>query len=104
MIPALTYQFQGWMVSLMPNPRRRRMVIVTSTALFVLILQLPNLLNMLNLLNNDRPWGMRQRADRSATLAEECAKLDRARQPGQFDSIAHLRRQKEAVKVHEPAT
>jgi hypothetical protein len=104
MITALTYQFQGWLGSLMTNPRRRRMVIVTSTALFVLILQLPNLLNMLNLLNIDRPWGIQQRANRSATLVEELAKLDRARQAGEFDSIEHLRRQTEIIKEHEAAT
>jgi hypothetical protein len=104
MITALTYQFQGWLGSLMTNPRRRRMVIVTSTALFVLILQLPNLLNMLNLLNIDRPWGIQQRANRSATLVEELAKLDRARQAGEFDSIEHLRRQTEVIKEHEAAT
>ena len=47
MVTALTYQFQGWLASLMSNPRRRRTVIVVATAVFVLIFQLPNLLNSL---------------------------------------------------------
>ena len=55
MITALTYQFQGWLASLMTNPRRRRTVIVVATAGFVLIMQLPNLLNFLG------PW---RRGDR----------------------------------------
>lgn len=49
-ITALTYQFQGWLASLMTNPRRRRTVIVIATAIFVLLAQLPNLVNMA------RPW------------------------------------------------
>ncbi len=47
MVTALTYQFQGWLASLMSNPRRRRSVIVTVTLLFVAIGQLPNLLNVM---------------------------------------------------------
>ena len=31
MVTALTYQFQGWLASLMSNPRRRRTVIVAAT-------------------------------------------------------------------------
>ncbi len=45
MVTALTYQFQGWLASLMSNPRRRRTVIVASTMIFVLLAQLPNLMN-----------------------------------------------------------
>ncbi len=51
MVTALTYQFQGWLASLMSNPRRRRTVIVATTLVFVLIFQLPNLLNFF------APWG-----------------------------------------------
>jgi len=49
-ITAITYQFQGWLASLMTNPRRRRTVIVIATAVFVLLAQLPNMVNMA------RPW------------------------------------------------
>jgi ABC-2 type transport system permease protein len=50
MVTALTYQFQGWLAALMVNQRRRRTIIVVATMVFVLICQLPNLVNML------RPW------------------------------------------------
>ena len=73
MVTALTYQFQGWLASLMSNPRRRRTVIVATTAIFILIAQLPNLLNFF------APWGAQQRADRSTALVEEMEKLNRAR-------------------------
>ncbi len=43
---AITYQFQGWLASLMSNPRRRRTVIVLITAVFILLAQLPNILNL----------------------------------------------------------
>jgi len=50
MVTALTYQFQGWLASLMANKRRRRTVIVLVTAAFILLCQLPNLVNLF------RPW------------------------------------------------
>ena len=46
MVTALTYQLQGWLALLMSNPRRRRTVIVATTMIFVLGVQLPNLLNL----------------------------------------------------------
>ncbi|MHB1426788.1 MAG: hypothetical protein ACYC3I_26830 [Gemmataceae bacterium] len=47
MVTALTYQFQGWLASLMTNPRRRRTVIVVVTMSFILLCQLPNLMNVM---------------------------------------------------------
>ena len=49
-VTALTYQFQGWLASLMANPRRRRTVIVVVTMAFVLACQLPQLMNFI------QPW------------------------------------------------
>jgi hypothetical protein len=50
MVTALTYQFQGWLASLMVNKRRRRTVIVLLTGGFILLAQLPNLINI------SQPW------------------------------------------------
>ena len=72
MVTALTYQLQGWLASLMSNPRRRRTVIVVITMAFILVTQLPNLLNLY------APWSPQRRADRSATLVQELGKLERA--------------------------
>ncbi len=47
MVTALTHQFQGWLASLMTNPRRRRTVVVVVTMVFVLLVQLPNMLNLM---------------------------------------------------------
>jgi ABC-2 type transport system permease protein len=43
MVTALTYQFRGWLASLMANKRRRQTIIVFITAAFILLAQLPNL-------------------------------------------------------------
>ena len=81
MVTALTYQFQGWLASLMSNPRRRRTVIVVTTVIFVLIVQLPNLLNFL------APWGA-QTAGRPIRRhwSQELAKLNRDCKSGKFDA------------------
>jgi ABC-2 type transport system permease protein len=50
MVTALSYQFQGWLASLMIDKRRRRTVIMAVTLVFVLVCQLPSLINIL------RPW------------------------------------------------
>ncbi|HEV3383982.1 MAG TPA: hypothetical protein VG097_04165 [Gemmata sp.] len=47
---ALTYQFQGWLASLVSNPRRRRTVIVLLSAGIFLLVQIPNMVNFL------KPW------------------------------------------------
>jgi hypothetical protein len=44
MVTAWTYCLRGWLVTLMTNPRRRRMVIAVITFGFIFISQLPNFL------------------------------------------------------------
>jgi hypothetical protein len=79
MITALTYQFQGWLAALMSNKRRRRTVIVLVTAGFVLLCQLPNLLNVLH------PWRPDHRQDALAQkLDRETAELDRSLKAGKI--------------------
>jgi len=55
MVTALTYQFQGWLATLMANPRRRRSIIVVATMVIILLSQTPNLVNILH------PWQSRTR-------------------------------------------
>src|SRR5262249_21247827 len=71
MVTALTYQFQGWLASLMVNKRRRRTVIVVVTMVFVLLCQLPNLINFL------APWPHNQ-VNQHEHLSREQAELLRA--------------------------
>src|SRR5262249_52949829 len=57
MVTALTYQFQGWLASLMANKRRRRTITVLITASFILIAQLPQLVSVYH------PWKNLQNAE-----------------------------------------
>jgi ABC-2 type transport system permease protein len=45
MVTAVTYQLQGWLATLMMNKRRRRTVVAFITAGFIILAQIPNLLN-----------------------------------------------------------
>jgi hypothetical protein len=97
MVTGLTYQFQGWLASLMSNPRRRRTVVAVMTMAFVLITQLPNLLNFV------RPWRIHEKAAESSKLSQELKELNRAAQAHEFDAAEHLRRQNEAIERHKLA-
>ena len=92
MVTALTYQLQGWLASLMSNPRRRRTVVVATTAIFVLVVQLPNLLNFL------APWGARRQLDRSARIKNEIAKINHAYEAGEFNAQELSRRTQEVME------
>jgi ABC-2 type transport system permease protein len=89
MVTALTYQFQGWLASLMSNPRRRRTVIMVTTLTFVLIVQLPNLLNFL------APWGPARRGHRAPEIAQELQQLNLDAQAGRINANQLARRQQE---------
>ena len=71
-VTGLTYQFQGWLATLMTNPRRRRTVIVTVTLSFILIGQLPNLINLVV-----RPWESKS-VDHSAKYTERRNEINKA--------------------------
>ena len=92
MITALTYQVQGWLAALMSNPRHRRTVIMCLPVIFVLIVQLPNLLNFL------APARGRDGLDRSARLTQEMKKVDGAFQSREFDAIEFVRRKEEIIE------
>jgi hypothetical protein len=97
MITALTYQLQGWLASLMTNPRRRRTAIVSITALFVLVFQLPNLIN-LYVFRRANVTG-----DRSAQYLQEVEKLKRAREAGELDNDGFVRQSQEATESYQHA-
>ena len=59
--------------------------------------QLPNLLNLY------APWGAQRRVDRSKTLTEELAKLDRAAKAPELDAVELMRRQQEVIEKHKLA-
>lgn len=48
MVTAITYQFRGWLASMMTNPRRRRTIIAVVSLLFIAAVQLPNIMTNMN--------------------------------------------------------
>ena len=46
LVSTITYQFQGWLATMMLNPRRRRAVVATLTMVIILGAQSPNLINI----------------------------------------------------------
>ena len=82
---ALTYQFRGWLASMMFNQRRRRTIIAMATVVFMLVTQLPNVWN----LNRSRP-------DRSvaAQVRKDRAELERARAAGEISAVDYAERRR----------
>ncbi|MCI0643198.1 MAG: ABC transporter permease [Gemmataceae bacterium] len=87
MVTAVTYQFRGWLASLMVNKRRRRTIIVVVTMVFILVFQLPNLLNVF------RPWDAQR--DKVTQLSKDYADLDRALKEKEITWEEHQRKRKE---------
>jgi hypothetical protein len=70
MVTALTYQFRGWLATLMANKRRRQTIIVLITAIFIVLAQLPNLINLFH------PWqGKRGQSPEEVRQATRDAEL-----------------------------
>jgi hypothetical protein len=94
MVTAVTYQFQGWLASMMSNPRRRRTVIVLTTTAFVLIFQLPNLLNVYGVWGQQRADRVRAQVERMNALIKESKELEHAFQRHEIDQQEYARRQR----------
>jgi ABC-2 type transport system permease protein len=83
LVTALSYQFQGWLASLMVNKRRRRTIIAVVSISFMVLSQAPNLMNSYFGIGHGRRdslWNKYQ---------EDVARLDRARETGEITSEEH---------------
>jgi ABC-2 type transport system permease protein len=92
-VTGLTYQFQGWLASLMSNPRRRRTVIVVVTMAFILIFQLPNLLNLTH------SW-QSETIDNSKNYTARLEELNKAAAAGKISSEEYQRQSAEANREY----
>lgn len=90
MVTALTYQLQGWLAALMSNPRRRRTVIVFLTMFFILICQLPNLINIL------RPWDTETK-NQYSQYSKKYKELDRMLAANEIDGQEYQKRREELL-------
>ncbi len=92
-VTALTYHFQGWLASMMTNPRRRRTVIVFATLFFVVIANAPNAINIL------QPW--RGAIDEfSSQLAKDQKELDAKLAAGKLTAVQHQAEMQELLRKH----
>lgn len=78
MITALTYQFQGWLASLMANKRRRQTIIVMITMSMILFCQLPNLVHIF------RPWERQQTNNALVQLTAKQAVMQKSLKAGEL--------------------
>ena len=106
MVTALTYQLQGWLASLMSDPRRRRTVVVVTTMVFVLLVQLPNMINFIALRNvkqRDEPGqGFESAGQGCQDLARRSNRSHRASHPGN-STIPNKRRTERAHQASRTA-
>lgn len=98
MVTSLTYQFQGWLASLMSNPRRRRTVVFLATAFIILIAQLPQLVNII------RPWETSGRDEQAAALVAQMEALNQSLAAQEMNAEEFRRRQEEILAEHDRVT
>ncbi len=94
-VTALTHQFQGWLAALMTNPRRRRTVIAVVTIALVLVLQLPNLINVM------RPWQGGQNDDLEPRFQRELVEAKNSWQRERLRPEQIQKAQQELQKRHQ---
>src|SRR5262245_5560152 len=87
-VTAIGYQFRGWLASLMVNKRRRRTIATIAGLVFVLLVQLPNILMQ---------WRGRERREATAEMRKEIEQLDRALASREIDN-SEYQRQTRAVR------
>jgi hypothetical protein len=88
---ALTWQFRGWLASLMISKRRRRTIITVFTLSIVLIAQIPNILNLT----------VFRDAEKIAAQREQAVQQERAELRARLDNqqISQQQFQQEMLKI-----
>jgi ABC-2 type transport system permease protein len=93
MVTAVSYQFQGWLASLMVNKRRRRTIVVAVTAAFVLLFQLPYFFNLIVSRPSMDPLG-----DAGARMRAEQAESKRALQAKEITVQEFQKRERQTLQ------
>lgn len=84
MITAITYQLRGWLARLMENKRTRGTVITVTTIVFVMIFQIPNMINLGTI--GGRGKGRRERLK---VFQKELEKLEERFKAEEIDADAY---------------
>jgi hypothetical protein len=110
MVTALTYQFQGWLASLMVNKRRRRTITVVMSAVVLVVCQVPNLINIFRPHPEFDQQGLKALNDEEMAAVNDAAKA-KAKNPeveqeikgihAHFDEIRHQRAEQQKASVQQ---
>ena len=92
MTTAVTYQFRGWLASMMTNPRRRRTIVAVISLLFILVVQLPNILTNFNPV-------FKAREQKRQEIYKELAELNKKVAAGQITAEEHNRQHSAKLAV-----
>jgi ABC-2 type transport system permease protein len=95
MVTAVTYHFQGWLASLMVNKRRRRTIIVVVTMSFVLLAQVPNLVNVM------QPWKPQERIALNEQHAKDMSDLYQLLEKQKIEVGEYNQRQEKLKRVFQ---
>lgn len=90
LVTAVTYQFRGWLATLMENKRRRKTIAVAITMIFILLAQVPQLVNLAFMGSNSR-----RNQQRSQEYQQSVAALTRQLQAGEISIEENTRRMNE---------
>lgn len=96
MVTAVSYQLRGWLARLMENKRTRGTVIAVTTFAFVLVAQLPNLVNMRVMRSQSNAS-----IERSEAHLEQLAQLQRRHEAGEIEGEAYASALKKAQEEYE---
>ena len=90
LVTAVTYQFRGWLATLMENKRRRKTIVVVITMAVILMAQAPQLLNFAFMGRSSR-----QNQQRSQEYQQAVTALTRQLQAGEIGMEENIRRMNE---------
>jgi ABC-2 type transport system permease protein len=97
MVTAVTYQFQGWLGSLMSNPRRRRTIVMALTIGIVILVQIPNFMNILGVWNRSIP------IESAEQVKAALEKMDREAQANGLNPSERAQAQRDFVEARKRA-
>lgn len=84
MVTAISYQLRGWLARLMENKRTRGTVITLTTIFFVLIFQIPNMINLGTMRSRNEA-----RREQEGALFERVEELQKRKAAGEIDDTQY---------------
>ncbi len=96
MVTAVSYQLRGWLARLMENKRRRGTVVAITTFLFVMVFQVPNLINMKAMTSRSAA-----RQEQREMLTAQLAELQKQQEAGTIDPAEYAAAAERAEEAYQ---